>query len=443
MEFQTIRVRGPLDATVTPPGSKSITNRALNLAALSEGKTVLEGALDCEDTQLFFAALAQLGLDVTHEPALARMTIEGQGGVFKDCRPNGNSERVVDIYVGNSGTTARFLSAMLAFSHGNFRLHGKPRMHQRPIGDLLDALAQLGTDVICENDNRCPPLKIRGIRGQSTEIASRNATVSGAVSSQFLSALLMAAPAASLAGPVNIAVSGEIVSKPYIDMTLAMMNDFGVHVEINDEGVFHFQAQTRYTTPNLYKIEPDASAASYFFASAAVCGGSVTVPGLSRQSLQGDVAFADALEKMGCDVIWADDSIRVSRPPERVLQGISIDMNAFSDTAQTLAVVALFAESATEITNIAHVRHKETDRITDLAAELRKFGAKIEERRDGLRIVPPASLSIAEPLATYDDHRMAMSFAVAGLRVPGVRILDPNCVQKTFPDFFDIWERLK
>ncbi len=435
MEFQTIRVRGPLDATVTLPGSKSITNRALNLAALSAGPTILEGALDCDDTRLFFDALTRLGLDVKHESASARMTVAGQGGVFPNCS--------ADIDVGNSGTTARFLAASLAFSDGNFRLHGKPRMHQRPIGDLLDALAQLGAKAYSENNDRCPPLKIQGIRGRFTWALPRLATVSGSVSSQFLSALLMAAPAASQDGPVKITVSGELVSKPYIAMTLAMMNDFGVQVDRDDDySEFRFESQTGYRTPGSYRIEPDASAASYFFAAAAVCGGSVTVRGLSRRSLQGDVAFADALERMGCDVLWSDDSIRVSRPPERSLRGITIDMNAFSDTAQTLAAVSLFAEGVTEIRNIEHVRHKETDRIADLATELRKFGAKIEERRDGLRIEPPR---IVEPatVATYDDHRMAMSFAVTGLRVPDVKILDPNCVQKTFPEFFTAWDRLK
>lgn len=433
MEAQTVRVRGPLDWTVTPPGSKSITNRALNLAALSRGRTVLEGALDCEDTRLLFGALEQLGLDVRHEPEAARMTVEGQGGLFRNDS--------ADLDVGNSGTTARFLTATLAFSEGDYRLHGKPRMHQRPIGDLLDAISELGGKVYSENNDRCPPLKIHGIRGRLHLAVPRRTTVAGSVSSQFLSALLMAAPAASQDGPVKIAVSGRLVSKPYISMTLAMMESFGLTVDRNNDlSEFRFEPQTNYRTPGLYRIEPDASAASYFFAAAAVCGGSVTVPGLSRRSLQGDVAFAGALEKMGCDVLWSDDSIRVSRPPDRPLRGVSLDMNAFSDTAQTLAVVALFAEGATEISNIEHVRHKETDRITDLAAELRKFGAAVEERRDGLRIVPPETLRAAT-VETYDDHRMAMSFAVAGLRVSGVKILDPDCVRKTFPNFFEVWER--
>ena len=419
-----IRPRGPLDAVVTPPGSKSITNRALLLAALADGPTTLDGILDAEDTQIMLDALRTLGFDVTHDPQLRRGTVQGRGGHF----PVNDAE----IYVGNSGTSARFLTAVLGFANGNYRIHGKPRMHERPIRDLTEALVQLGTDIAHENDDGCPPIRIRGFRTQK----SRSVTVSGALSSQYLSALLMAAPLATKRGDLEIRLTGELVSVPYITMTLSMIRSFGIDVATDDHlAFFRFERNSVYQSQRNYRIEPDASAASYFFAAAAICGGMVRVPGLSRQSLQGDVAFVDCLEKMGCSVGFDDDSITVSRPPNSPLRGISVDMNAYSDTAQTLGAVALFAEEPTEIRNIAHIRHKETDRIAALAAELRKFGAVVDERPDGLKITPPKRLAPAI-VETYDDHRMAMSFAVIGMRQPEVLIRDPHCVEKTFPEFF-------
>jgi 3-phosphoshikimate 1-carboxyvinyltransferase len=367
------------------------------------------------------------------------MRVTGTRGIF----PNRHAE----IYVGNSGTTARFLTALLAFSDGNYRLYGKPRMHERPIRDLAETLQSLGAKISYEAKTGFPPLLFWGNDHlplpENKVVVTKSSTVSGSVSSQFLSALLMAAPLAAQSCNVELHVSGNLVSKPYIRMTLEMMKSFGVAAEITgDFETFRFVAGTNYQTPKMYQIEPDASGASYFFAAAAVCGGSVMVTGLSRQSLQGDIAFVDCLEKMGCDVRWQTDSITVSRPVEKPLRGISVDMNALSDTAQTLAAVALFAESATEMTNMEHVRFKETDRITDLATELRRFGAVVEERPDGLRIIPPQKLTPAI-VETYDDHRMAMSFAVVGLRLPGVVIKDPECTRKTFPDFFNLLDRLK
>ena len=418
-----IRPRGPLDAVINLPGSKSITNRALLLAALADGPTSLHGVLDAEDTQIMLKALRTLGLGIVHDPQRQRVDVFGRGGVF----PAENAE----IYVGNSGTSARFLTAALCFAGGNYRLHGKPRMHERPIRDLVDALRQLGADVRCENGD-CPPVQIRGIRA----LQNRSATVSGALSSQYLSALLMAAPLATVQSEVEIRLAGELVSVPYVEMTLAMIRSFGVEAVTDCHLTsFHFAQDSVYRPLAEYRIEPDASAASYFFAAAAVCGGAVRVPGLSRQSLQGDVVFVDCLEKMGCSVMFDADSITVSRSPDSPLRGISVDMNSYSDTAQTLAAVALFAEGPTEIGNIQHVRLKETDRIAAVAAELRKFGAAVDERPDGLKITPPKHLSSAV-VETYDDHRMAMSFAVVGLRLPDVVIRDPHCVDKTFPQFF-------
>ncbi|MDR3197310.1 MAG: 3-phosphoshikimate 1-carboxyvinyltransferase [Planctomycetaceae bacterium] len=439
MDRLIIPLEGTLDAAVVLPGSKSMTNRALILAALSEGTTVLEGVLDSEDTQVLFDALRQLGLEIEHR-SNRQIRITGTRGIF----PN----RSAEIYVGNSGTTARFLTALLAFSDGKYRIYGKPRMHERPIRDLIDALQSLGAKICYDEKAGFPPLSFSGADQQSSVTVSgvkraKSATVSGSVSSQFLSALLMAAPLAAQSGNVELHVSGNLVSKPYIRMTLEMMKSFGVVAEaVGDFETFRFAAGTAYQTPETYRIEPDASGASYFFAAAAICGGSVTVLGLSRQSLQGDVAFVDCLEKMGCEVQRQHDSITVSRSVETPLRGISVDMNSLSDTAQTLAVTALFAEGITEITNIEHVRFKETDRIADLATELRRFGAAAEERPDGLRITPPQQL-IPATVETYDDHRMAMSFSVAGLRLRGVVIKNPECTRKTFPDFFDLLDSLK
>ena len=449
-----ITPKGILEAVATPPGSKSITNRALILAALAKGKTTLNGALASGDTQVMFDGLVQLGLSLDRFPKQCRVEVHGQGGQFP--------HRQADIYVENSGTTARFLTAMLAFADGNYRIHGKPRMHQRPIRDLVEALNSLGGNVAYEADEGFPPLVIApNDSGNTTAdflmLADKTVTISGGVSSQFLTALLLASTLAAKQSAVEIQVSNELVSKPYVEMTLRMMQSFGVTVETNEHfnnrhfneraadcvgaSFFRVAKGAVYQSPGEYAIEPDASAASYFFAAAAVCGGEVTVQGLSKTSLQGDVAFAECLEKMNCEVTWRENSITVCRPPERPLRGISVDMNSISDTAQTLAVVALFAEGTTEIHNIEHVRFKETDRIADLATELRRFGAAVEERRDGLRIAPPKVLTPAA-IQTYDDHRMAMSFAVAGLRVPGVVICDPDCTKKTFPDFFETLEGL-
>jgi 3-phosphoshikimate 1-carboxyvinyltransferase len=410
-----IEPTGPIHGSIRPPGSKSITNRALVCAALADGESLLAGALDSEDTRVMIGALRQLRLIVEHDVTGSAIRVVGSGPRLPASR--------ADLYVANSGTTMRFLTAMVALGHGTFRLDGTPRMRERPIRDLLDALRQLGADARSESQNGCPPVVVRahGLPGGRARIA-------GDVSSQFLSGLLMAAPCA--AGPVELEVAGELVSKPYVEMTLAVMSAFGVTVDV--EGL------DRFVTPGgqayharRYEIEPDASAASYFFAAAAVTGGEVTVEGLSRESLQGDVAFCDCLARMGCDVLYGPDSITLVGKP---LRGIEVDMNPISDTVQTLSAVALFAEGPTTITGVAHIRHKETDRIRALATELRKLGAEVDELSDGLRIVP-GSLRPAE-IDTYDDHRMAMSLAVAGLASPGVVIRDPGCTAKTYPGFF-------
>lgn len=412
-----ITPRGAIHGLIHPPGSKSITNRALVCAALADGRSRLTGALDSEDTQVMIAALKKLGVRIEAHWDTAIVEIEGCGGQLP--------EHGGDLYVANSGTTVRFLAAMVSLGQGTFRLDGTPRMRERPIGDLVDSLRQLGVDAAAESPNDCPPVVIRaaGLRGG-------RATIRGDVSSQFVSGLLLAAPYAS--HPVALSIEGELVSQPYVSMTLAVMEAFGVRTE--REGLRQFRVPQEHYHGREYAIEPDASAASYFFAAAAITGGEVTVQGLSRASLQGDVAFVDVLERMGCRVTYAADQIRVIGGK---LKGVTVNMNAISDTVQTLAAVALFADGPTTITGVGHIRHKETDRIGALATELRKLGATVEELPDGLRITP-ADLHGAT-IDTYRDHRMAMSLALVGLRQPGVIIRDPGCTAKTYPRF---WEDL-
>jgi 3-phosphoshikimate 1-carboxyvinyltransferase len=405
---------GPLDASLRPPGSKSITNRALVCAALAAGESTLRGALDSEDTRVMVECLRRLNIDVEFEPPADTIRVEGCGGRL----PAGAAE----LFVANSGTTVRFLTALCTLGCGTYRLDGVPRMHRRPIADLLAALAQLGADARSENDNGCPPVVVR-----ADGLAGGRTVIRGDISSQFLSGLLMAAPYAKRG--VEVLVDGPLVSQPYVRMTLAVMQSFGVHVDSGDllrlsipRAPYHGRA---------YEIEPDASAASYFWAAAAIAGGRVTVEGLSRDALQGDVAFCDCLERMGCTVEYGQRAITVRGGS---LRGIDVDMNAISDTVQTLAAVALFGDGPTTIRGVGHIRHKETDRIGDLARELRKLGAEVDEYDDGLRIVP-GPLRGAE-IETYNDHRMAMSLALVGLKTPGVTILNPGCTAKTYPHYF-------
>jgi 3-phosphoshikimate 1-carboxyvinyltransferase len=362
-----------------------------------------------------FEALGQLGIPLSLDPQARVITVTGCAGKLPAQRG--------EIYVANSGTTARFLAAVLALGKGTYRLDGSERMRERPIQDLIDALRQLGAGVESALDTGCPPLLVRasGLRGG-------RATLRGSISSQFLSGLLLAAPYAQ--ETVEIEIEGPLVSQPYVSMTTAVMAAFGVEVESRDLRSFRIRAPQMYRARE-YDIEPDASAASYFFAAAAITEGEVTVEGLSRESLQGDVAFVDVLAQMGCDVRFEPNAITVRGGR---LRGVAVDMNAISDTVQTLAAVSLFAEGPTTVTGVGHIRHKETDRIGDLATELRKLGARVDERDDGLTI-NPANLRPAA-IATYNDHRMAMSLALVGLRVPGVVILDPGCTVKTYPEYF-------
>lgn len=416
--LEILPVTGPVAGTVRPPGSKSITNRALILAAMSDGVTTLDGVLDSQDTRVMIESLRRLGFRVQQDLRSCRCEVQGNGGLIPSAR--------ADLWLENSGTSIRFLTAVCALGSGEYRLDGAARMRQRPIGDLVRALRQLGADIrfeVAKSD--CPPVIVSGAKGRMN---GGNATVQSNISSQFLSALLMAAPACSSA--VCLTVDGELVSKPYITMTLRMMEHFGVRVEHPDD-LSAFRVEPQSYAARQYQIEPDASAASYFFAAAAITEGCVTVTGLTRDALQGDVQFVTALQQMGCEVRWDRDSITVIGRP---LHGIDVDMNAISDTAQTLSVVAVFADSPTRIRDVGHMRHKETDRISAVANELRRAGIRVTEEPDGLLIEPgtPQPCSIE----TYDDHRMAMSFALLGLRIPGIRILDPECTAKTYPDYF-------
>ena len=407
---------GPIKGSIRPPGSKSITNRALVCAALANGTSQLTGALDSEDTHVMIESLHRLGILLEIDASRTHVSVAGCGGRI----PATNAE----LEIANSGTTVRFLTALATLGDGTFRLDGVERMRERPIEDLLEALAQLGGDARSELGTGCPPVVVEasGLRGGTCRVR-------GNISSQYLSALLMVAPYAR--EQVQIDVEGELVSRPYIEMTLAVMRQFGAKVESNGLEQFLIPAPQFYESRS-YAIEPDASAATYFLGAAAITGGSVTIEGLHKDSLQGDVAFADCLAQMGCAVEHSNDSITVTGGK---LRGIDVDMNAISDTVQTLAAVALFADGPTCVTGVAHNRYKETDRIGDLATELRRLGAEVEELDDGLRITP-AALQPAQ-IETYDDHRMAMSLALVGLRQPGVVIKNPGCTAKTYPAYFD------
>ncbi len=414
--------RGPVRGAIRPPGSKSLTNRALVCAALARGRSMLTGALDSEDTRVMIDSLNRLGLPVRPDWSRATLTIDGAGGQI----PVSEAE----LFLANSGTSIRFLTALVTLGHGRYRLDGVPRMRQRPIADLLEALQQWGADVQSERGDGCPP-----VIAHAGGLPGGPCGVRGDISSQFLSGLLLAAPCAQAGAQVSVA--GPLVSQPYVRMTLAVMRAFGVPTTAAAD-LSHFQVPAcGHYQPVRYEVEPDASAASYFWAAAAISGGEVTVQGLSFQALQGDVAFCNCLARMGCHVTETPDGLCVAG---RARQGIDVNMNAISDTVQTLAAVALFADSPTTITGVGHIRHKETDRIGDLARELRKLGATVEESPDGLRIIP-GPLHGAR-LATYQDHRMAMSLALVGLRTPGVWIEDPACTAKTYPCFFDDLARL-
>lgn len=429
---------GPVVGSIRPPGSKSLTNRALICAAFADGQSQLTGALRSDDTEVMVAALSSIGVVIAESDGGRVIDVTGKSS--RDVNPAvGSVASVHDLFIGNSGTTIRFLTAALSALGGDYRMFGVPRMHQRPIGDLVDALIPICDGTIeCESEGGCPPVRIQTSGWKKSQIR-----VAGSVSSQYLSGLMMAVPISGR--QCEIVVSGELVSRPYVEMTAQIIRDFGVDVELIDAAENGTQTlscridgRSGYRERR-YAIEPDASAASYFWAAAAITGGEVTVLGLSADALQGDVGFVDCLQQMGCRVDRQDDQITVAGPEK--LRGIDVDMNSISDTVQTLSVVALFAEGPTTIRGVAHNRFKETDRIGDLARELRKLGATVIETDDGLSI-QPGDYEPSAILDTYDDHRMAMSLSLAGLRMPDVRIRNPACTAKTYPEYFADLENL-
>jgi 3-phosphoshikimate 1-carboxyvinyltransferase len=418
----TIQPKTSLDKTLSVPGSKSLTNRAFVVAALADGTSTLRGGLIAEDSDVMINALNTLGLTVEGPVVTTQgttFTVHGRGGNI----PKNQAE--LDLRL--SGTSIRFLTAMVATGQGRYKLDGNERMRQRPIQDLLESLRPLGVKLDTEFETGCPPVIVEanGMRGGTTSVA-------GDRSSQFLSGLLMSAPYAK--DTVTIHVTGELQSKPFVDMTLKLMKDFGVSVEREGYETFTVKPQTYQARD--YLIEGDAMAAGYFWAAAAITGGRVNVTNVGSASVQGDKRLADVLGQMGCRVTWTDETCEIVGTSH--LKGGTFDLNDMPDQAQTLAVVGLFADAPVRIENVWNMRIKETDRLAALNAELSKFGAKIEEGKDYIVVHPLKEYPKAVSVATYGDHRMAMAFALAGLKIPDITIQEPACVAKTFPEFFDV-----
>lgn len=424
MESLTLQPIDKVNGEVNLPGSKSVSNRALLLAALAKGTTRLTNLLDSDDIRHMLNALTKLGVSYQLSDDKTVCEVEGLGQPF-------NSPEALELFLGNAGTAMRPLAAALCLGHGEFVLTGEPRMKERPIGHLVTALKQAGAQVEYLESENYPPLKITGtgLKGGTVEI-------DGSISSQFLTAFLMSAPLAQ--DDVTIKIVGELVSKPYIDITLHIMQQFGVEVENHDYQEFVIRSGQSYLAPGDFLVEGDASSASYFLAAAAIKGGEIKVTGIGKKSIQGDIQFADALEKMGAEIEWGDDYV-ISRVGQ--LKGIDMDYNHIPDAAMTIATTALFAEGTTAIRNVYNWRVKETDRLAAMATELRKVGAEVEEGEDYIIVTPPAKLTHAA-IDTYDDHRMAMCFSLVALSDTPVTINDPKCTSKTFPDYFDKLEGL-
>jgi 3-phosphoshikimate 1-carboxyvinyltransferase len=412
----------PLDATVSVPGSKSITNRALILAAMAGGRSVIEGVLLSDDTRQMAAALQRLGFAVAIDERNYRITVDGGGGTI----PAGGAE----LNIGGAGTAMRFLAAFLTLGRGKFRIDGNQRMRERPIGALIDTLNALGVDAASEQGNGCPPIVVDT---SARMFEGGEAAIDASLSSQFVSALLMPAPLWRKG--LKLTVEGE-TARPFIEMTLKIMERWGVRSTI-DADTITVPGGQRYRGCN-FTVEPDASSASYFAAAAALAGGRVTLAGFARDSVQGDLGMLDILQRMGASVAWNADSVTIAGSGQ--LGGVDVAMNSMPDMVPTIAAIAPFASSPTRIRKVGFIRHHESDRIEAIATELRRIGARVEEFDDGLGIAPstlrPASIE------TYDDHRIAMAFAVAGLKIAGMRIRNPRCVAKTYPQFFADFEVL-
>ncbi len=413
-----------IEGEVNLPGSKSLSNRALLIAALAEGTTKITNLLESDDTRHMLNALKLLGVEYTLSEDKTECTVTGNGGPFRNSEP-------LELFLGNAGTAMRPLCAALTLGNGTYVLTGELRMKERPIGHLVDALRDAGADISYLENEGYPPLKIvaNGLKGGEVKI-------DGTISSQFLTALLMAAPMAQ--NDMHISIVGELVSKPYIDITLNIMRIFGVDVTNENYKKFIVRAGQKYRAVDRFMVEGDASSASYFLAAAAIKGGTVKVTGIGKKSVQGDVAFANVLEKMGAKVEWGDDYVSVSRGE---LNAVDMDFNHIPDAAMTIATTALFAKGTTTLRNIYNWRVKETDRLYAMATELRKVGANVEEGEDYLTITPPKRLKHAA-IDTYDDHRMAMCFSLLALDPVSVTINEPECTAKTFPTYFEVLESI-
>jgi 3-phosphoshikimate 1-carboxyvinyltransferase len=418
MKTLTLEPISRVEGTVNLPGSKSVSNRALLLAALAKGTTRLTNLLDSDDIRHMLSALKALGVSYELSADKTVCTVQGLGRPFNAAVP-------LTMFLGNAGTAMRPLCAALCLGQGEFTLTGEPRMEERPIGHLVDALREAGAEVNYLKRDGYPPLTIvgKGLPGGDVHI-------DGSVSSQFLTALLMAAPLAS--GDSRIIIKGELVSKPYIDITLHIMQQFGVTVEHDNYQIFHVRGNQSYLSPGDFLVEGDASSASYFLA-AGVIKGKVKVTGIGKNSIQGDIRFADVLEAMGGKITWGDDYIEAEQGK---LHGVDLDLNHIPDAAMTIATAALFASGKTAIRNIYNWRVKETDRLNAMATELRKLGADVVEGEDFIEVTPPAQLRHAA-IDTYNDHRIAMCFSLVALSDTPVTINDPGCTSKTFPDYFD------
>lgn len=423
MESITIKPISRVNGEVTIPGSKSLSNRILLLATMAKGETVITNLLDSDDINFMLTALKQMGVSYTLSEDKSQCTIQGLDGPI-------NVSEETELFLGNAGTAMRPLTAALCLGQGNFTLTGEPRMFERPIGHLINALRQAGAKIDYLQDEGYPPLNInsQGLQGGKVEIQ-------GSISSQFLTALLMAAPLAK--NDMEIVVIDELVSKPYIEITLHLMKLFGVEVENNNFESFHIKGGQSYQSPSRIMVEGDASSASYFLAAAAIKGGSIKVNGVGTSSVQGDAKFANVLEIMGANVVWAEESITVTN--SGTLKAVDVDLNHIPDAAMTIAAAALFAEGTTAIRNIYNWRVKETDRLSAMATELRKVGAEVEEGEDYIVIEPPTEITSAT-IDTYDDHRMAMCLSLAALGDKAITINDPGCTGKTFPTYFDLFE---
>ncbi len=431
MDFLDLGPYSRATGVVRLPGSKSISNRVLLLAALARSQTTITHLLDSDDTRAMLAALDRLGVQV--ESDSERCVVRGVGGAF----PSKSAE----LFLGNAGTAVRTLTAVLSVTGGDYRLHGVPRMHKRPIGDLVDALRQVGARIDYEAKDGFPPLRI-----QPSQISPEaSIRVRGDVSSQFLTGLLIALPLIDKRrDAIAIEVDGELISKPYVDITLRLMKRFGVDVERTGWTRFTIPTGVQYTSPGAIAVEGDASSASYFLAAGALAGGPVRVEGVGRTSIQGDVDFAETLRQMGADVTFGDDWIEARGPTSNGgrLAGIDKDFNLIPDAAMTIAVAALFAKGETCLRNIASWRVKETDRITAMADGLRKVGATVQEGDDYIVVTPPATLASNAAIDTYEDHRIAMCFSLVSLGGVAIRIKEPECVGKTFPAYFEHFTRL-